>query len=491
MQKQVLICLAIMAGLVACSRQEDAPAASVQTAAVPARADIEVDAKTNALVKAIYERDMKMIADHLASGTNLNAFSEDRNTPLIAAIHADIPEVVKKLLEQGASPDLSAPDRAPPLFVVVEKDKPEYASWLISRKANPSIVFDGVDIARFCVMNGRLGVLQELERVGADVKKLDSLGVSNVSIVLDKSVSVEVLDFLISKGVSGTARDLDRVIAMGEEPRGLTLLKNSQINPNADLSSEGSTAKIGNTLLSHAIAQNQMVIARELVARGANGTDAFAAHMKDENLPKIGFLLDKRVVNLAYQYPDVAGANPLAYQALQSGQYKVVEALLKAGLDVEIRGTTVEGSKHLYCLAEDRMRRFSRDNESILVGIATTVIQKSKEKSVKCENEHDAYFGFLQNMQDKKVMFKAIVPEFVKAGWMNLDKIRSPVNDTQVSFLCYLQPSSGHIPSADLIEYAEMALKLGASVSEAAKCARNDGDPYSGFLAKTIQNPRR
>ncbi|HNX57510.1 MAG TPA: ankyrin repeat domain-containing protein [Spirochaetota bacterium] len=162
------------------------------------------------LYKACMKGDIGLVNSIIDSGADVNeknplpelkyhnAFREESETPLFAAIRAEKPALVNLLLDKGASMKVIAPRSGTPLLLAVETANPGIVRILIDRGADVNAMVETGSFSEIGLMSARKSEVSPLHLLTLAAGDGDK----------DKIQSrIEIMKMLIAKGADVNARE--------------------------------------------------------------------------------------------------------------------------------------------------------------------------------------------------------------------------------------------------------------------------------------------
>lgn len=247
----------------------------------------------NALVKAC-ERGYDSIVDILLERST----SLDKDKGLLAAAAYDQLHIAQKLVQSGADVNAQDEKSQSPLIVASSKGHTSICEYLLQHGADVTPKDDqgGTALYRACE-NGHLAVVKLLvEQYNGNLEDQDVRQRGVLSVAIEK-VRTEVVDYLLSKGVSPLTRDklgntpLRFAISLGLEDIAMRLLGQGafayEVPDVQRAADEKAGAPAGMSLFAYAALRGQVRVLRKLLEEGYtpfherdSGAQAFANLLK-------------------------------------------------------------------------------------------------------------------------------------------------------------------------------------------------------------------
>lgn len=325
----------------------------------------------NALMYAAEMNNIEIMKLLLDKGANIDMANVDGETALFRAIRQERVEAVKLLISRGADVNIKRIDMQTPLEIAVANNYKEIVEILVQNNAKIYRDDEFLDAMCFAIFNGHKHLLEYLILNGGQINRLyesntnllayavmaGNLEIFEFLVKQDPSLlfmeldtkqtlahiaaekgHVRMLDILLEKGISLTAKDFQ-----GTSPIGLAAScgKTEAVEALLQLGCDVDTASdFGNALLQNASAEGHLETVHLLLSYNAEvdsadweGDTALHESSSKGHLSVVKCLVEHGAnINLA----NLNGMTSLHFAAA-GGHLEIVEYLLKAGAQVTLR----------------------------------------------------------------------------------------------------------------------------------------------------------
>ncbi|KAI1115417.1 ankyrin repeat-containing domain protein [Nemania sp. NC0429] len=282
----------------------------------------------------------------LKRGACCNIWDSDKRTPLHQAVINEKEDVVRTLLKAGAHVNAKDREEKTPLWYAALQRSDPVVKILLKRL--PELDLNAQDAMGWTPLHacaGSANIIELLLKAGADPMVFDRLGEPTffTAVKPGSHRTLPVLQVYINAGIDVNTKDkngkpLIHLIAERSNLESFKLLLESGANIH-------SISENGETALHFAATNNDTKILEDILKQGANleadcktfGTPLMAA-ARSNRTSAIKLLLQKGA-NVNAISKSCPTHNPLHTAALE-GRSAVLEALIKAGADANIRGGT-------------------------------------------------------------------------------------------------------------------------------------------------------
>jgi ankyrin repeat protein len=312
---------------------------------------------------AVYDKNLKLIEEYLASGVDINSKNKNEDTALSIATELNYSDVIIFLLEKGSDPNTENKIGRTPLFFAILNKNIKIIKKLIKYKSNINHIstkrgYHNANFQTACAV-GDVNIVKYLIKKGANINFVDSINCTPLYHASIKN-NIEVVKVLLENGVEIDNMSVTESSRLGYCDIVKLLLERGYDIKNDIFSLEHATydghmnivklllqygVNVENNALEIASYNGYLDIVKELLKYGANikyienyqfGFNKCALVGASENnyYEIVKLLLECTNVNINYK--DINSCHTALLGALKYNNMRVVNLLIQHGANINV-----------------------------------------------------------------------------------------------------------------------------------------------------------